>query len=343
LAGVDIIELRGLSWYGYHGAFAEEQRLGQRFTVDLRLGLSLSAAGTSDDLDLTVDYGRVAEAVRAIVEGPPFKLIEALAEAITAAILRGFPLVDRVEARVAKPSAAVAAMASGLVSVEIRRSRTQPDTANTDARADSDSNGRDVSDVTQTGGAVLTAANIRQLQQRDQPLADPLPDPDGQIQPNGLDLTLESVWRTDGPGTIGLTNRDRIVPNRLPIDPDAEGWFVLTPGTYIIRLREVVALPLDVMAFGRPRSSLLRCGAAIHTAVWDAGYRGRSEALLIVSALEGIRLARGARVLQLVFCRLEAPTHAYAGIYQGENVVSGGQILRENLDGVGPGIVPGSQ
>jgi dUTP pyrophosphatase len=74
------------------------------------------------------------------------------------------------------------------------------------------------------------------------------------------------------------------------------------------------------MAFGRPRSSLLRCGAAIHTAVWDAGYRGRSEALLVVVAHEGVRLAPGARVLQLVFVRLEAATRAYSGAYQGENV-----------------------
>jgi dUTP pyrophosphatase len=88
----------------------------------------------------------------------------------------------------------------------------------------------------------------------------------------------------------------------------------------MIRFSEVVALPLDVMAFGRPRSSLLRCGAAIHTAVWDAGYHGRSEALLMVYAEAGVRLAQGARVLQLVFVRLEAPTHAYAGAYQGENL-----------------------
>ena len=96
---MDVIELRGLTWYGFHGAFAEEQRLGQRFIVDLRLGLDLSPAGWSDDLDRTVDYGRVADAARAIVEGPPFKLIEAVAEAVAAAILAGFSRVEKVDAR----------------------------------------------------------------------------------------------------------------------------------------------------------------------------------------------------------------------------------------------------
>jgi dUTP pyrophosphatase len=297
---VDVIELGGLTFYGYHGAFSEEQRLGQRFVVDLRLGLDLAAAGTSDDLQLTVDYGQVAQTARAIVEGPPFKLIEALAEALAAAILDGHPLVARVQVRVAKPSAPVAVAPSGLVAVEISRGRTGTDPA-------------------ASGGAVLAADGIRELLRADPPLVEPLLDPDEQIQPNGVDVTLESVWRIGGQGAIGLTNAERIVPDRQPIDPSQDGWFVLSPGTYVIRLREVVALPLDLMAFARPRSSLLRCGAALHTAVWDAGYRGRSESLLVVYAEEGIRLAVGARVLQLVFVRLERATHPYSGVYQGEN------------------------
>ena len=120
---MDTIELRGLTFYGYHGAIAEEQRLGQRFVVDLRLGLDLAPAGTADDLDRTVDYGTVAETARSIVEGPPFQLIEALAEALAGAILASHPLVEQIEVRVEKPSAPVSAAPSGLVAVEIRRTR----------------------------------------------------------------------------------------------------------------------------------------------------------------------------------------------------------------------------
>ena len=58
------------------------------------------------------------------------------------------------------------------------------------------------------------------------------------------------------------------------------------------------------MALGRPRSSLLRSGVALHTAVWDAGYRGRSQSLLTVHHPEGFRLQRDARLAQLVFFRL---------------------------------------
>jgi dUTP pyrophosphatase len=89
----------------------------------------------------------------------------------------------------------------------------------------------------------------------------------------------------------------------------------------LITLNEVVALPLDIMALGRPRSSLLRSGVSIHTAVWDAGYQGRSQALLVVHHPEGYRVRKGARLLQLVFWRLAMPVdQGYQGTYQRENL-----------------------
>ena len=175
-------------------------------------------------------------------------------------------------------------------------------------------------DAPSAGGSVLAASRIRALLDSEPPLLAPVGNRDEQIQPNGFDMTLESVWRMDGVGAIGVTNAERTIPARAEVTPSDDGWYALAPGTYIIRFREFVALPLDVMAFGRPRSSVLRCGAGIHTAVWDAGYHGRSEALLVVYAASGVRLAPGARVLQLVFLRLEAPTHAYAGAFKGENL-----------------------
>jgi dUTP pyrophosphatase len=169
-------------------------------------------------------------------------------------------------------------------------------------------------------GCVLSARGISTLLQGDPPLIAPVTDREQQLQPNGFDLTLESVWRIEGAGTIGVTNAERVIPPRMEVTPSSEGWFELAPGLYVIRFREVVALPLDVMGVAWPRSSLLRSGVVIHTSVWDAGYHGRSEALLVVHPAAGVRLAVGARVLQIVFVRLDAPTQGYAGTYQGENL-----------------------
>jgi dUTP pyrophosphatase len=75
------------------------------------------------------------------------------------------------------------------------------------------------------------------------------------------------------------------------------------------------------MALGRPRSTLNRIGVTIHTAVWDAGYEGRSTSLLSVLNTEGVRIQQHSRVLQLVFVGVtNPPASGYSGIYQRENI-----------------------
>ena len=95
----------------------------------------------------------------------------------------------------------------------------------------------------------------------------------------------------------------------------------LSPGPYLVTFNEVVNLPNHIMALGRPRSTLLRSGVTVHTAVWDAGYHGRSQAMLTVANPHGFRLELGARIMQLVFLPLAGPAgEGYQGVYQGENL-----------------------
>jgi dihydroneopterin aldolase len=83
----DRIELRGLRAVGTHGALAEEQARAQPFEVDLDLDADLSAAGRSDELADTVDYGALAERVASVVSGERHALLERLAERIAEAAL----------------------------------------------------------------------------------------------------------------------------------------------------------------------------------------------------------------------------------------------------------------
>lgn len=76
---MDKIYLNELVFYGYHGVLKEETKLGQTFRVSLILDF-LPKAGISDSVEDTVSYADVYETVKEIVEGKPFKLIEALAE-----------------------------------------------------------------------------------------------------------------------------------------------------------------------------------------------------------------------------------------------------------------------
>jgi FolB domain-containing protein len=83
----DLIELRGLRLAGIVGVLPHEQAQPQPLEVDLDLILDLRPAGTSDDLDDTVDYGAVCDRVEQAVASTRFALLEALAERIAADVL----------------------------------------------------------------------------------------------------------------------------------------------------------------------------------------------------------------------------------------------------------------
>ncbi len=177
-------------------------------------------------------------------------------------------------------------------------------------------------DVMTLAGGVLSREDIlERIRSSRPPLLRAMPDVDAQVQPNGVDLTLGSVQRHLGAGRVAVDNSGRVLPELEEVEPDAGGWYRLDPGAWHVTYNEIVALPDDLMALGRPRSSLARCGVAIHTAVWDAGYEGRSTSLLQVVNPEGFWVQRDARVMQLVFFTLNSRTaEGYRGQYQRENI-----------------------
>jgi len=168
--------------------------------------------------------------------------------------------------------------------------------------------------------AVLSKQDINRLLQREPPLIEGYVNLEAQVQPNGIDLTLGEVAMLQTSGRIAASDSQRLVSGLAPLVFDGLGFIDLMPGAYIITYNEVVHLPNNVMALARPRSSLLRCGVTIDTAVWDAGYSGRSQSLMVVHNPQGFRLQRNARVVQLVFLQLTGETEGYHGAYQEENI-----------------------
>lgn len=153
------------------------------------------------------------------------------------------------------------------------------------------------------------------------PLVEKMIDPDVQIQPNGVELTLQRVEIHETGGSIAFDNSERKLPITKNLDFDDNGWIHLPKGGYKIVFNEIVNIPKNIAAIAKPRSSLLRCGATVETAVWDAGYSGRSESLLVVYNENGFKVKKNARVLQLLFFRLgEEVRKGYSGVYQNENV-----------------------
>lgn len=122
----DRIHLERMEFFAYHGVLPEENRLGQRFYVDVILELDLRPAGESDRLELTVNYADVYEKLKKIVEKERYKLIEALAERIASALLDAYTIVNAVTVRVVKPHPPFDIRFSG-VAVEIYRKREHTD------------------------------------------------------------------------------------------------------------------------------------------------------------------------------------------------------------------------
>ncbi|MEA3442230.1 MAG: deoxyuridine 5'-triphosphate nucleotidohydrolase [Chloroflexota bacterium] len=169
--------------------------------------------------------------------------------------------------------------------------------------------------------SVLTSEDIQALLSTAPPLVESAPHIQEQIQPNGIDLTVKLIALFSSPGSIGFRNESRVLSHNSFLAFDNSGAIDLPAGCYLITYNEVVHLPSNIMALALPRSSLLRCGVSIHTAVWDAGYSGRSQSLLLVHNPKGFRLYRDARVTQLVFFHLNREAaQGYQGIFQGENI-----------------------
>ena len=99
----DRILLQNLRFQATHGYFEHEQREPQPFEVDVELRLNLQPSGIDDDLGKTIDYGRVYTIVRQVMEATTFRLLEALAEAISHEILAEFEVVE-VGIRIRKPN-----------------------------------------------------------------------------------------------------------------------------------------------------------------------------------------------------------------------------------------------
>jgi dihydroneopterin aldolase len=121
---MDKIELKNMQFFGYHGVFQEEKKLGQRFHIDVILETSLRKAGQTDDLKDSINYADVYEKVKQVVTGESRDLLEAVGEEISMSLLRCYSAVHKVHVTVRKPEAPIAGLFD-YVAVHIERTRDE--------------------------------------------------------------------------------------------------------------------------------------------------------------------------------------------------------------------------
>ena len=119
---MDKINIKNLEIFAKHGVYAEERALGQKFVISAVLYLDLRRAGKTDELEESVDYGKICHVIKNFSERKTFSLIEALAENLAEKILMDNPALQKVWLEIKKPWAPVA-MNLETVSIEIERSR----------------------------------------------------------------------------------------------------------------------------------------------------------------------------------------------------------------------------
>ena len=118
----DLITVSKLEVYAKHGVYAEENKLGQKFVISLRMYTDLSRAAANDDLTKSVDYGKVCSEVTEYAVNNTFNLIETLAGGITKMLLDKYECLNAVETTVEKPWAPVG-LPLDTVSVTVKRER----------------------------------------------------------------------------------------------------------------------------------------------------------------------------------------------------------------------------
>ncbi|KIL52482.1 dihydroneopterin aldolase [Jeotgalibacillus campisalis] len=119
---MDKIKVNEMEFYGYHGVFPEENKLGQRFRVNAILELDLQKPGKTDNVDDSINYGEVYALCKEAVEGDACQLIESVADNIASALLAQFEKLERCTIEVIKPDPPIRGHYQS-VSVEITRSR----------------------------------------------------------------------------------------------------------------------------------------------------------------------------------------------------------------------------
>ena len=114
----DRVILHGIGCRCMIGVDADERLDVRPLRIDLEIETDCREPGRSDEIATALDYRAVAERVRSLAESSAFRLIEALAEAIAAAILDEFPAAGTIRVRVEKPGAVPGVE---VVAVEIER------------------------------------------------------------------------------------------------------------------------------------------------------------------------------------------------------------------------------
>lgn len=95
------ITLEGLEFFSYHGYYDEEQKIGNKYSVDIVVTADFAEAAERDRLSATVNYEHLYQITKAVMQQPA-RLLEHIAYGIIQGIRQQYPMLDAVEVSVSK-------------------------------------------------------------------------------------------------------------------------------------------------------------------------------------------------------------------------------------------------
>lgn len=117
---MDQIRIRELEVFARHGVLPEENRLGQKFLLDVLIDTETREAGKTDDITQSIDYAKICRSITDFMQEHTYKLIEAAAEEIAEMLLLNYDKIQSVEIELKKPWAPIG-LPVETVSVRIKR------------------------------------------------------------------------------------------------------------------------------------------------------------------------------------------------------------------------------
>jgi deoxycytidine triphosphate deaminase/ribonuclease HI len=143
---------------------------------------------------------------------------------------------------------------------------------------------------------------------------------------HGLDITVLEVlapedgevhYQVPGEFTVDFDNSNRSLPALKPLPKAGKDLWILKHNTnYVIVYNEYIKIPSLYCGIVLPRSTLLRGGATLYSALWDSGYEGRGQGTISVGPVDLV-LHKNARVGQMIFLKADTERQ-YEGTYNRE-------------------------
>ena len=93
--------MEGMEFFAHHGFYQEEQKIGNKFAVDITIVTDLSGAAEHDALEETINYESLYKIIRHVMSEPT-KLLEHLGKRIIDTVFEEFMQVSSVEVKVSK-------------------------------------------------------------------------------------------------------------------------------------------------------------------------------------------------------------------------------------------------